>query len=232
MDTSPLRTSFACLALLAFVAQWSAPAEAQTPTLATTAVTVPEEVPAAATAALADGSLTLTLNDAPVMNLWLTAEAPAAAAAGTGGQLEYATLPVGTFVGVMQLLRPHIDYRDQLAPVGVYALRYLQQPVDGNHIGVTIFRDFLVLTPLETAADLTALSSEEALAAALLLNTHPFTWGLWPANEVPVQEVPGLASVDGNKWALEVEIPRAEGAPLRLALVVIGSEPPDSFGSR
>lgn len=230
MSRTALLGLFTCLTATAAALLCASPAAAQAPALEITAETLPAEVPEAAVSALADGSLTLSMNGSPVMNLWLVSAVPAATGKVGVGGLNYAAVPVGTFMGVMQLVAPHIDYRDQLVPVGTYALRYLQQPVDGNHIGVTFFRDFLVLTPLETASDLQALSSEDTLDAAMLLNTHPFAWGLWPANEVAVATPPGLAAVDGNKWALELELPRTEGDPLRLAVVLVGSEPPDGYG--
>ena len=39
------------------------------------------------------------------------------------------------------------DYRDQTIAKGVYTLRYGLQPVNGDHLGVSTYRDYALLVP-------------------------------------------------------------------------------------
>ncbi|MFW6198901.1 MAG: hypothetical protein ACOC5E_03665 [Acidobacteriota bacterium] len=194
---------------------------------------LPDEVPEAVGGVLQPQALTLRDGDSGVMDLWLTESLPPATGKAATGELVYPSIPVGTFMGVMRLEADHIDYRDQTVPAGVYAVRYLQQPVDGAHVGVTFFRDFLALTPLTARTTPEPVDFQAGLARALQLNPHPFVWALWPADEVyppdESAEEPFLAEVESGKWALRTTIPRDDGDPLALALVVVGSEPPEGY---
>ena len=53
-------------------------------------------------------------------------------------------LQVGQLVGAMRLKSKAEDFRGQPIKTGVYTLRYGQQPVDGNHVGTSPTRDFLL----------------------------------------------------------------------------------------
>ena len=37
-------------------------------------------------------------------------------------------------------------------------------------------------------------------------------------------ELPGIASHEADKWAVKLALPRTEGDPLMLAMVVVGNE--------
>ena len=54
---------------------------------------------------------------------------------------------VGELIGVIRFPRKAADFRNQEIAAGVYTLRYGQQPEDGNHIGTSETRDFLLLLP-------------------------------------------------------------------------------------
>jgi hypothetical protein len=55
----------------------------------------------------------------------------------------------GQLVGVARYKNKGGDFRDQDIAVGVYTLRYAQQPVDGSHVGTSPTRDFLLLVSAE-----------------------------------------------------------------------------------
>ena len=50
-------------------------------------------------------------------------------------------------VGVMQFATEGHDYRDQPIAKGVYTMRYGLQPVNGDHLGVSTYRDYSLLLP-------------------------------------------------------------------------------------
>jgi hypothetical protein len=81
----------------------------------------------------------------------------------------------GQLLGVVRFKNKGSDFRDQEIAKGVYTLRYAQQPVDGNHIGTSPTRDFLLLVGADgdksaKALDLQALSEQSAAAAG---SKHP-----------------------------------------------------------
>lgn len=194
---------------------------------------LPEGVPDGVAEVLRAQALTLRDGDAAVMHLWLVESLPADTGQAATGELNYPSIPVGAFLGVMRLEEDHVDYRDQTVPAGLYAVRYLQQPVDGAHVGVTFFRDFLTLMPLTARTTPEPIGFQTGLARALQLNPHPFVWALWPADEVfapdGATEEPFLGEIEPGKWALRTTLPRAEGDPLTLGLVIVGSEPPEGY---
>jgi hypothetical protein len=63
----------------------------------------------------------------------------------------YTRLADSAFIGVISFPKPAMDFRKQGIKAGTYTLRYALHPVDGNHIGISPIRDFLLLLPL--AAD-------------------------------------------------------------------------------
>jgi len=174
---------------------------------------------------LREEALTITgPDDEPVIDLWFVRLLPPPATPPGHPLVNYGTLPEGSLLGIMQVHREHRDFRDQPVPAGVYAVRYLRQPVDGKHLGETTYRDFAVLVPAPTASSPGAQRFDVTLGQALQLNTHPFVWGLWPSSRVSTPEVPGVANYESDRWALRVDIPRDEGDPLAMALVVAGNE--------
>ena len=60
------------------------------------------------------------------------------------GDVIYPLQP-GQMVGVIRYPRRGSDFRDNDIETGIYTLRYAQQPVDGDHVGTSPTRDFLLL---------------------------------------------------------------------------------------
>jgi len=160
----------------------------------------------------------------PLMDLWFAREIPGPVAPSSHPAVKYPDLSEGVVLAVMRLHRGHRDFRDQAVPAGTYVVRYLRQPDDGDHLGETTFRDFGALTSIAAARSAGPQSFDATLDLALQLNTHPLVWGLWPGDSVVTPELPGIASYEADKWAVKLSMPRTEGDPLMLAMVVVGSE--------
>ncbi len=105
---------------------------------------------------------------------------------GMGGMqlgVNFGTLPLGALLGVVNLAAEWRDYKDSPIPAGLYVLRYGQQPADGNHTGITVYRDYAMLIPVE--ADEAALEeySQPRLNESSRRSTgtpHPGIMALFP----------------------------------------------------
>jgi len=89
----------------------------------------------------------------PLATLWLRSAVPASAKpAGANGTILFPFLQAGELVGAIEFTAEGQDYRDQIIDPGVYTLRYGLQPVNGDHLGVSKFRDYLLLVPAKDDA--------------------------------------------------------------------------------
>ena len=85
--------------------------------------------------------------------------------AGPKGAILFPFLADGELIGVLQFAAEGHDYRDQPIAKGVYTMRYGLQPVNGDHLGVSTFRDYSLLLP--AAKDQTlALAAPQAARGA------------------------------------------------------------------
>ncbi len=105
---------------------------------------------------------------------------------------------------------------------GVYTLRYMLQPVDGNHQGVSPYRDYLLAVP----AALDSAPADLAVADLLKLSRkasgtgHPSVWSLVSADSAPAT-LPAIAHQDdGDLWIAYFQAPLAP--PAKMGLVVVG----------
>ena len=81
----------------------------------------------------------------------------------------------GQLVGVLRYRRRGYDFRDQQISKGVYTLRYGQQPVDGEHVGTSPTRDFLLMVRADkdTSTKPVDPKSLQELSAEAAETTHP-----------------------------------------------------------
>jgi hypothetical protein len=66
---------------------------------------------------------------------------------GPEGAVLFPVLAEGKLLGALRLPGEGHDYRDQTIAKGVYTLRYGLQPVNGDHLGVSTYRDYVLLVP-------------------------------------------------------------------------------------
>jgi hypothetical protein len=84
----------------------------------------------------------------PFAEIWLRKAVPASAVpAGPRGAILYPFLAEGELIGALRYDGEGHDYRDQAIAGGVYTLRYGLQPVNGDHLGVSTYRDYALLVP-------------------------------------------------------------------------------------
>jgi hypothetical protein len=146
--------------------------------------------------------------------------------AGPQGAILYPVLTEGELLGVIRYLGEGHDYRDQAIAAGVYTLRYGLQPVNGDHLGVSTFRDYALVVPAakdKSAADLAAKRLEEQSAESAGTN-HPAVLMLLAAPE-GAQAAPSVAHDEAlNTWGavvpLSLEV-KGESAPVPLPIQLI-----------
>ena len=102
------------------------------------------------------------------------------------------------------------DYRDQPIAKGVYTMRYGLQPVNGDHLGVSIYRDYSLLLP--AAKDQTPRSpcSQAARAAKRRIGRNEPSGGSASAGRAqptPPRRIPAMIrDAEKNTWSVAVPL--------------------------
>jgi len=107
---------------------------------------------------------------------WLRKAVPGSGEpAGPKGAIQFPILAEGELLGALRFPGEGHDYRDQTIAQGVYTLRYGLQPVNGDHLGVSTYRDYALLLPADSDKDLAPLAEEdlEAGSAEAAGTSHP-----------------------------------------------------------
>jgi hypothetical protein len=174
---------------------------------------VPDEIAAPVKAVLAPGGATAKLADTSIDFWWVkTLDAK-----GKG----WSAVPEGTLVGAMKLPAVLKDIRGRTIKPGTYLLRYAAQPQNGDHLGVSPHREFLLITPAAEDTTPTAVGHEPAveLGAKTTGIAHPAVLSVDPpvASEAPLTVV----QTDAGHTAVVFEVPTAGGA-LRFGLILVG----------
>lgn len=166
--------------LLSMVLVLTATSQAADYTIAPLDEKPPEELAADITAALeSQGYKVRRGANRTVCDLWLAKEWSAKPDFKPSLSVLY-PFEVGQLVGAVRFRRKAEDFRGQEIPAGVYTLRYALQPVDGNHVGTSDTRDFLVLLRAEDDKNPGPVPEAQLhpLSAKAAGTTHPAMWML------------------------------------------------------
>lgn len=191
----------------------------------------PEGVAGEVRDAMADSGFRVTKDGQPFVDLWLRKEIPASRAPGEAkGAILFPFLTEGELLGAIRYYEESYDYRDQVIDPGLYTIRYGLLPVDGDHLGVSPYRDYslLVLAEEDTkVADLTkrALHRQSADAAA---TNHPAI--LMTISAPKGVQAPSVQHDEQeDRWGAVLELPlKVEGGeatsfPIQLILVGVAA---------
>jgi hypothetical protein len=131
---------------------------------------------------------------------------------------------VGELLGTIRFARNGADFRGQKIRKGTYTMRYGLQPEDGNHVGTSDTRDFVVLLP--AADDATAAPLEkEALfekSSKATGTPHPAVFSLLPADK-NAKELPRMVRDENTDlWAVDFAGKANGKKELVVELVVVG----------
>jgi hypothetical protein len=166
-------------------------------------------------------------------DIWLRKTIPGSEKpSGPKGAVLFPFLADGELIGLLQFPSEGHDYRDQPIAKGVYTMRYGLQPVNGDHLGVSIYRDYSLLLP--AAKDQTpALPSRkqlEAKSAESAGTSHPAVLLLQgPPAEASKTIFPSMIrDAEKNTWSVAVPfniLVKGQGEPIvqPVLLVVVGA---------
>lgn len=176
----------------------------------------PAGVAASLAALLAPSGLRVHEGEAARVDLWLRAELPLAATPATGLGIEHGTLQPGALVALVRLAGAWTDYKGTQVPAGTYTARYAIQPADGDHMGVTEHRDFLLLVPAKDDVSPEPLAPADLTKASRAASgaKHPAVLALLPGT---FDSAPALRVDEAGHLILAVRA----GAH-RLDLVLVG----------
>jgi hypothetical protein len=105
-----------------------------------------EVAPAIASMLDSTGTKVNKADGSAVMEIWLRKTAPTGGN-NAGDAIAFANIPVGALLGVLKLETKGADRRGQALQPGVYTLRYVLMPTNGDHLGAAPQRDFVALIP-------------------------------------------------------------------------------------
>jgi hypothetical protein len=159
----------------------------------------------------ADGSV--------VCEVWLRKGVPPAQ------NVEGAIYPIAdsALVGVISFPKQTTDFRGQSIKPGLYSLRYAVHPSDGNHLGISPNRDFLLMVPVVIDKDASAqMKFEELVKMSKNASGTNHPAGLSLVSAEGRKDFPSVVQDDNNRTILVAKVKNSGGADLQLALIVKG----------
>lgn len=179
----------------------------------------PEEISEEIREVLDPAGQLVTLASGTTLEFWFRSEAPGGADSPPG--VTFPGLEVGTLVGAVRINGPWSDYKGNAIEPGVFTLRYGVRPEDGNHMGVSVHLDFVLLVPTVEDPTLDAGWGQDDLNLMSFAATgigHPGVMSLaphWEGADGPV-----IFEDDAEGWALAW--PAGSFGGLTLGFVVEG----------
>jgi hypothetical protein len=172
----------------------------------------------------------------PICNVWWVKAVPTVKPAATAPDVLFNNVQTGTLVGLLQFLSPDAeDFRDQKLKPGLYTMRYAQIPANANHMGVSQYRDFVLLIPQSADTqpdkilnydDLVALSRKAAGT------NHPAVMSLVAPNPA-YKKLPAVVADNQGNASLQVNLQEKSPSGIeeaKLALLLV-TAPKDEGGS-
>jgi DMSO/TMAO reductase YedYZ molybdopterin-dependent catalytic subunit len=132
----------------------------------------------------------------------------------------------GTLVGVVQLEASYHEMRGKPLRPGLYTLRYGLQPENGDHLGVSPYREFLLLSPaaVDTTAATLGHDGTIALSRQAIGLTHPAVWSLDPpvASGAPRRLIKNQAGQSGVVFQVPISRDGKDIGTMAFGLILVG----------
>jgi len=197
------------LALVLHVAAASPAAEL---TLKTADKEPPKELDAAIRAKLQAKAVQLLDGDKPAYEFWFSSEIPLPSKpASTPKALD--AIKEATLLGAVSVPAAKRDYRDDELPAGIYTMRFVLQPQDGDHLGTAEYLYFAVLvsSKLDTKPDgITDYKPLVKASAKSGSGDHPVILSLRPASS-DAGDTPTLNEPAPEHKSLRLKVPAKAG---------------------
>lgn len=191
----------------------------------------PREAAEPVRALLGDSGFRVTRSGKTLAEVWWVRAVPAAPGK-PDGSVMLPGVPEGTLFGAARIGEGFRDIRGQAVKPGVYTLRYGVQPADGDHLGLTDWRDFLVMVPADLDPRPDPIRHDPLVKAGRKASrtTHPAVIMLRPVEGRPAK-LPATATAGSGAAALrfvQTSIPfrtKPDGpiADVPLGVVLIGT---------
>ena len=140
-----------------------------------------------------------------------------------GGDGGWSGVESGTLAGAMRVTGAFKEIRGKVVAPGVYTLRYGQQPQNGDHLGISTYRDFLLLSPASVDTDPKGLGFDGvvALSKQVIGTSHPASLSIDPPEDAPGAVLSTYKNDSGHD-GIVVEIPRKPGGTIKFGLIISG----------
>ena len=163
----------------------------------------------------------VSLADGAYCDIWLRASVAAGKTDQPGAV--YTSLGESSLIGVITFTKATTDFRGQSIKPGSYTLRYEIHPTDGNHMGISPIRDFLVMLPVAFDTDPDAKFKFEELTKASTKVTgtnHPGVLSLVQIDSAP--SAPKVEADESNHVVFSAALKSQSGNMIPIAFVVKG----------
>jgi hypothetical protein len=181
---------------------------------------VPSEIQAPVAAQLETGGVRASV-DGKNLDFWWVKGVPVT------GPADWANVAEGSLIGAVRVGAAFRDIRGKVVKPAVYTLRYGIQPDNGDHLGVSPHRQFLLLIPARDDKDPAPQGHEGTveLSKGSVGGSHPGVWSIDPP-AAGQQTVLSQHKTDLGHEALIVEVPATrDGKPdgvLKFGIVLVG----------
>ncbi len=153
-----------------------------------------------------DGVRLLDAGGKALFEIWLPDPVVAKPGGYTPSDVLYGTLEKGAWLGVLHCPSGGTDFRGQTIQPGYYSMRYQHVLQDGNHMGVSLYRDFVLLVPVAADTDIDKLLSFAevvALSAKVSGTNHPAVLSLRTPVEGKTAAQPKVVPDGAGHWVVE-----------------------------
>jgi hypothetical protein len=164
--------------------------------------------------------------------IWLRKAIPSSEKPGEPrGAILFPFLADGEVLGALQFVTEGHDYRDQPIAKGVYTMRYGLQPVNGDHLGVSTYRDYSLVLPAakDQSLALPPRKQLEERSAESAGTSHPAAFLLLAAPpDSSKSDATVIRDAEKNTWSVVLPLSfqvkgQSEVVSFPVRLVIIGA---------
>jgi hypothetical protein len=121
------------------------------------------------------------VNGPATLEIWIVDNVESSGGAGWSG------VDSGTLVGAVRVSGEYKEIRGKVVKPGVYTLRFGLQPQNGDHLGISTYRDYLLLSPAALDRDPKVLGFDGVVAISkeVIGTAHPASLSLDPPEDAP-----------------------------------------------
>jgi hypothetical protein len=203
-------------ALLVSLLVAATPAFAQ-PTAVPVSSPPPDAVAAPLRALLSSAAQKVTIGGT-TLEFWWVSALPVTG----GGLVSWSSVAEGALIGVVRVTGPFKEIRGKTVNPGVYTLRFGLQPQNGDHLGVSPFREYLLLSPTAADSDPKPLGFDGTVAISkqTIGTSHPAALSLDPPTSTAAPLTAHRNELDHQGITFEVKTVPA--GTLKFGLILLG----------